>query len=98
MHIIEIDMFYNEQKQNKMCKKLASQIHCRNKNVFKLVILCANGILQRSKYIHGLQHDVAIASHSLIPTTMHEFYDSKGHQRTIGMFEAIRKSYWWPKL
>ena len=60
--------------------------------------MSASGILKKHQYIHGLQHDVTVAPCSSVPTILHEFHDSKGHQGNIHMFEAIRRSYWWPKL
>ena len=57
-----------------------------------------NDILQKQHYIHGLKHDVTIAPHSPVPTILHEFHDFKCHQGTIHTFEAIRRSYLWPKL
>ena len=45
-----------------------------------------------------MKHDTTIAPHSLVPTILHEFPDSKHHQGTIPMFKAIGRSYWWPKL
>ena len=60
--------------------------------------MSANDTLQKQQYIHVLKHDIIIAQHSLVPTILHEFHDSKGHQGTICMFEAIRMSYWLPKL
>ena len=39
-----------------------------------------------------------MAPYSIVPTVLHEFQDSKGHQRTICMFEAIKRCYWWPIL
>ena len=60
--------------------------------------MSSTGILQGYQYIHGLQHDVTIAPHSLVLTMMHEFHDSKGHLGNIFAFEAIRRSCWWPKL
>ena len=98
MHTIAVDMLLNEQKQDKMCKKLASQIYCSNKNSSKSFTLSADGVLQKHQCINGLQYDMTIAPCSLIPTILHEFHDSKGHQGTIHTFEAIRRSYWWPKL
>ena len=56
------------------------------------------GILQKQQYIHGLKHDVTIAGYSLVPTTLHEFHNSKGHQGTICTFGAIQRPYWSPKL
>ena len=97
MHTISTTMLCTKQMQDITCKKLASQLHCSNKGSFKLVIMSANGILQKQQYFYGLKHDVTIAPHSLVPTILHEFHDSKGFQGTIYTFEVIR-SYWWPKL
>ena len=57
--------------------------------------MSANGILQK-QYIHGLKHGITIAPCSLIPTILHVFHDSKGHQGTIHTFEVLRRSYRWP--
>ena len=73
-------MLCTEQKWEKMCRKPASQICHGNKSSFKSVIMSVSGILQKQQYVHGLQHDVTIAPHSLVPTILHEFHDSKGHQ------------------
>ena len=49
--------------------KLASQL-CQNKNSnFKSVIMSANGTLEKQQYIHGLKHDVTIASYSPFTST-----------------------------
>ena len=53
------------------------------------VTVSVGGILQNHQCIHGLQHDVTIAQCSLVPTILHEFHDSKGHQGTVHTFEAI---------
>ena len=60
--------------------------------------MSASGILQNQQYYHGLKQDVTIAPHSLVPTILHDFHDSKGYQGTIYAYEATRRSYWWPKL
>ena len=60
--------------------------------------MSAGGIQQKLQYIHSLKNDVTIAPHSLVPTILLECHDSKGNQGTIHMFDAIRRSYWWPKL
>ena len=97
MHTLITSMLCSEQKQDKMCGKLALQIHHGNKSSFKSVTMSKSGILQKHQYDHGLEHDIIIAPCSLVPTILHEFHDSKGHQETIHTFQAIR-SYWWPKL
>ena len=51
--------------------------------------MSVNGILQKQQYIHASKHDVTIAPCSLLPTIIHEFNVSKGHQGTIHTFEAI---------
>ena len=55
-------------------------------------------ILQKQQYIHCLEHDITIALCLLVPTILHGFHGSKGHEGTICAFEAICRSYWWPKL
>ena len=60
--------------------------------------MSASGILQKHQNIHGLQHDETIVLHKLVPTILHEFQDSKGHQGNICTSEVIRRSYWWPEL
>ena len=52
MHTIDADLLHNEQKVDKMCKKLVSQIHGSNKINFMLVTLSADGILQKHHFIH----------------------------------------------
>ena len=48
MHTINTSMFHTEQKWNKTCRELVSQIlHC-NKNSFKSVIMSAGSILQKT--------------------------------------------------
>ena len=52
--------------------------------------MSANGILQKQQYTHGLKHNVNIAPHSLVPTILHEFHDSKNHEGAIcnlGVYE-----------
>ena len=80
MQTISIDMLHNEHKLDNMCKKLAFQICHRNKNSSKSFTLSANGVLQKHQHIHGFQHDVTIELCSLVPTILHEFHDSTGHQ------------------
>ena len=58
----------------------------------------ADGILQKQQFIHGLKHDITIALNSIVPIIYHKFHNCKGHQGTIHIFKAIRKSYWFPKL
>ena len=60
--------------------------------------MSAGGILQKHHHVQGLQHDITVAPHSLLPTILHEFHDTNAHQGTICTFEAIRRSYWQPKL
>ena len=71
------DTLYSEQKQDKRCKKLASQICHTSKNSSKSFTLSAKGVLQKHQYIHGLQHDITIAPHSLFSTILQAFHDSK---------------------
>ena len=47
MHTIDIDTLHNEQKWDKMCKKLASQIHCSNKTVL-IQLLCQKWYLTKA--------------------------------------------------
>ena len=98
MHTVSTSMLCTEQKWNIMCKKEASQLHCSNESSLKSVKMFENGILQKQQYIHGLKCDITIAPCSVVPIIVHKFHDSKGRQRTIHTFEAIRRSYWWPKL
>ena len=98
MHTGSTSTLHNEQKQDKMYKILASQICHGNKNSFKSVTISTSIILQKHQYVHGLQHDITIAPHSLVPNMLHEFHGSKGHQGTICTSEAIRRCYWWPIL
>ena len=88
MHITSITMLSNEKKWD-----LTSQLHHSNKSSLKSVIMSANGVLQKQQYIHGLKHDVTIVPHSLVPTFLHEFHDSKSHQGAIHTFEVIKRSY-----
>ena len=97
MHTVSITMLHTEQKQDITCKTLASQLCHNNKSSFKSAVMSANGILKK-QYVHGLKPDITITSCSLVPTILHEFHYSQGHQGTIHMFEAIRNSYWWPNL
>ena len=98
MHTIGIAILCHEQNWDKMCKMVISKIHHNNKISPKSFTLSADGVLQKHQYIHGLQHDITIAPCSLVHTILHYFHDSKGNQGTIHSFEAIRRSYWWPKL
>ena len=95
---IGIDSIHDGQKWDKACKKLDLQIHCSNENSSKPLTLSADGVLQKHQYNHGLQHDITIAPCSLVPTFLHDFYDSKSHQGTIHIFEVIRRSSWRPEL
>ena len=98
MHTVSITMLHTEQWWNITYKKLVSQLCHSIKSSFKSVKMSENGILQKQQNMHGLKHDITVAPCSLVPTILHEFNDSKGHQGTIYMFEAMRRSYWWPKL
>ena len=69
-----------------------------NNSSFDTAIMSANGILQKQQYIHGSEKEITRAPHSLVPTILHEFHDSKCHQGTIHTCEVNRRSYWWPKL
>ena len=88
IHNISTSMLHTEHMWDKMCGKLSSHICLGNKSNFKPVIMSASGILQQQEYFHGLKHDVTIASHSLVPTILHEFHDSKGHEGNIHTFES----------
>ena len=94
VHTISISMFCTEQKWDKTCKKLVSQICHGNRSNFKSVTMYVGGILQKHQYVHGLQHDITAVPHSLVPTTLHDFHDSKCYQGTICTVETIRRSYW----
>ena len=96
MHTVSTTMLYTDQKCNITCRKLLSQLHHGNKSSFKSAIM--SEIRSYKKYIHGIKHDVTIAPWSLVLMILHEFHDCKGHQGTIHMFEATRRSYWCPKL
>ena len=89
-------MLHTEQMQT--CKRNSATIMPSNKSSFKSVLMSANSILQKHKYIPGLKHDITITPCSLVPTIQHEFHDFKGDQETIHMFKTIRISYWWSKL
>ena len=90
MHTVSTTMLHTVQMWDIRCRKLASQMHHGNKISFKSVIMSENDILQKQQYIYSLKHDITIAPCSLVPTTLHEFHDSKGHQGTVCTFEAIR--------
>ena len=75
MHTVGTDILWSEQKWDKMCKKQASQIHHSKKNSSKSFTLSADGVLQKHQYIHGLQHNITIASCSLVPTILLQFHD-----------------------
>ena len=72
------------------------QSYCRNKYSQHSSIF-ANGILQKQQYTPGLKHDITIAPNSVVSIILHKFHTSRGHQGTIHTFEAIKRSYWWPK-
>ena len=65
------------------CRKLAAQLHYKNKNTFKPVMISPDGPLQKQQYVHGLKYDVTMATHSVVPIIPHEFHDSKQPQGTI---------------
>ena len=88
----------DDQKKDTSCRTLAAQSQYKNKNSFNSVMISPDGFLQKQQYIHGLKHDIVIALHSIVPTILHEFHNSKGHQETILTFKAIRRFYLWPKL
>ena len=92
MYTVGLDTLCNDQKWDRICKRLVSLIFHSNKNCSKSFTLSADGVLESTQYIHGLQHDINIAPWSLVPTILHEFYGSKCHQGTIHMLEAIRRS------
>ena len=48
MHTISTSTMYNEQKRDKMCKKLVSQIYYSNKSHFRSVTMSVGGILQNT--------------------------------------------------
>ena len=61
--------------------------------------MSATGILQKTPiYPWFAAWYYNIAQHSLVPTILHEFHDSKGHQGNNHTLETIRRSDWWPKL
>ena len=78
--------------------KITLVTHCSSKNNSNTIVISANGLLQKQQYVHGLKHDVTIALCSIVPLILYEFSNFKGYQGTINMFEAIARSYWWPKL
>ena len=98
MHTLSTTMLHTEQKWDITCKNLVSQLCYSNKGNFKSVITSANGILQKQQFICGFKDDVIRAPSSFIPTSLHDFHDSKGHEGTIHVFKAIKRSYWCPKL
>ena len=79
MHIIRIGMLPNEQTWDTMRKILRSQICHGNKTVSSQLLWLQVWYLTKNTDIHGLQPDVSIVPHSLVPTILHEFLDSKGH-------------------
>ena len=54
MHTLSTTVLHTEQRWDITCKKLVSQSHHSNKGNFKSVIMSGNDILQKQKYIHGL--------------------------------------------
>ena len=71
---------------------------CKKISITSMALYLQVVSYKKTNMFHGLQHDVTIAPYSLVLTTLHEFHDSKGHQGTIHTFEAIRRSYSWPKI
>ena len=63
-------------------------------HIWKNWQLCALCLVQSYSVMKGLKHDVTVVPHSLVPTSLCEFSDSKGHQGTIHVFEE--RSYWCP--
>ena len=47
MHTISTAMLYTEEKWDITCRKLVPKLYHNNKNSFRLVIMSANGILQK---------------------------------------------------
>ena len=95
---VDANVLHTEQIQATTCIKLASQLHHNSKGKQPSVVMSTKGLLQKHQYIHVLQHDITMASHSLMPIILKEFHDSKGHQGPIHIFETKGRSYWWPKL
>ena len=71
-------------KSGTICvKMLVLQIWHSNKNSAKSFTQSADVVLQKHLYIHGFQYEVTLVTHFLIPTILHEFHDSEGHQGNI---------------
>ena len=68
------------------------------KNTFNMVVISANGILQKQQYVHGLKYVVTIVPHSVVPIILHEFQNCRVIKGTFHTSEVIRKSHWWPNL
>ena len=79
MHTIGTTMLHTEKMWDITCKTLVSELCHSSKISFKLVIMSANGILQKQQYINGLKHDITKTLFSVEPTILHVFHDSKGH-------------------
>ena len=79
---LRTDTLCAKQEKGINCINLAAQSHHKNRNSSNLVMISADGLLQKEQYILGLK-SVVVAPYSVIPTILHEFHNSKGHQGTI---------------
>ena len=53
IHTLNSYVLHAEQKWDIICKKLTSQSHHSNRKTFNIVVISANGILQKQQYVHG---------------------------------------------
>ena len=54
IQILCSDKLHTKQKKDIHCRKLAAQLHHKNKNTFKPVMISPDGLLQKQQYVHGL--------------------------------------------
>ena len=85
---LSTDRLLAKQKKEINGRNLAVQSQCKNRKSFNPVMISTDGLLQKLQYIHGLKHYLVVTPHSIVPTSLHEFHNSKSHQGTIHILEA----------
>ena len=98
MHTISASMHCTDERLEKTYMKLVSQICHGNTQKLQVSYYVFKWYPTTTTIHSWLKTWCHHSTTFIIPTILHEFHDSEGHQGTIFMFEAIRRSYWWPKL
>ena len=79
------------QKQDKFCKNKAHKLHSGIKSSF---YLNNDSILKHTLIINNLEVSTTIVPLALTNTSIHKFYNCRGHQGCARRLNALKRKFW----